>query len=609
MVTLLGPLPYQILRLSFSPDGKYLAATSQNEAGLKVWRTSDWSNILTDDDYGDDTYGLSFDAHGGVYTASYDGFIRHYNSEFKLDAKYSAKAGAKPFSVAVNPETKALAAGFQDLDALAIFEQADSENPVLAHELHAGQGTLRAAVWSAGGQTLLGAGQYAQNGKYMVRTWNRGAWDTARDNDVSGGDEVMDLIPCGKDIAFATESGTFGTFNTSGKLTRFQDRGAIDMRQVKGKSFTASRDGLRVWFPTGGKGEKPVVFDLSQESVEPSAANPPGFIEADTSSLAIENWNGAQNPALAGKPLELEEPERALSAAVSPDKAALFLGSDFFLRKFDASANKLVELSIPGSISPWGLNAAKDGRLLVVASEDGTIRWYRQDNLKEVAALFVQPQDRRWIIWTPQGYYLASRGGEEIIGWQVNRGWNKGADFFPAVKFRTKFYRPDIVRLAFQLADAGKAIEEANPNAGPIGPRDIRGALPPVLNIVDPITGTHFSQKNVRFTFEVRSPLGEPLTGVKALIDGESLSGSKGFVPIANQSWAPEKTVRGSLDLELPARDVTVTLIATSGKGSSEKQSVRLRWGAAEEPAPASLPVLKAVIAGINIYKAAVAPA
>ena len=31
----------------------------------------------------------------------------------------------------------------------------------------------------------------------------------------------------------------------------------------------------------------------------------------------------------------------------------------------------------------------------------------------------------------PAGYYVASAGGEELIGWQVNRGDDQAPDFFP----------------------------------------------------------------------------------------------------------------------------------------------------------------------------------
>ncbi len=76
---------------------------------------------------------------------------------------------------------------------------------------------------------------------------------------------------------------------------------------------------------------------------------------------------------------------------------------------------------------------------------------------EELLAFFVEPQTRKWVAWTPTGYYMASAGGEDLIGWQLNRGWNQEADFFPASQFRAQYNRPDIVRLVLQDARRGRS--------------------------------------------------------------------------------------------------------------------------------------------------------
>ena len=56
----------------------------------------------------------------------------------------------------------------------------------------------------------------------------------------------------------------------------------------------------------------------------------------------------------------------------------------------------------------------------------------------------------------------ASVGGEELIGWHVNRGPDAAADFFPASHFRDRFYRPDVVARILDTLDEGKAVAEAD---------------------------------------------------------------------------------------------------------------------------------------------------
>ena len=94
------------------------------------------------------------------------------------------------------------------------------------------------------------------------------------------------------------------------------------------------------------------------------------------------------------------------------------------------------------------MNIGGNGRLVVAAYDDGTIRWHRLSDGQELLALFVHAKDRRYIAWTPQGYYAASPGGEDLIGWHVNRGFDTAPDFYPASTFASTYCRPDIVKAA-----------------------------------------------------------------------------------------------------------------------------------------------------------------
>jgi len=49
------------------------------------------------------------------------------------------------------------------------------------------------------------------------------------------------------------------------------------------------------------------------------------------------------------------------------------------------------------------------------------LRMERYSDGKERAAFFPHADKKRWVVWTPSGYCDASRGGEELIGWHVNK--------------------------------------------------------------------------------------------------------------------------------------------------------------------------------------------
>jgi hypothetical protein len=97
------------------------------------------------------------------------------------------------------------------------------------------------------------------------------------------------------------------------------------------------------------------------------------------------------------------------------------------------------------------VNWSPDGRVIVAAYGDGTIRWHRASDGAEVLALFVLVENdaaKDWVCWTPKGHFMASENGEGLIGWHVNRGEDQAADFYPAHTFAETFRKPDIVKAA-----------------------------------------------------------------------------------------------------------------------------------------------------------------
>ena len=64
-------------------------------------------------------------------------------------------------------------------------------------------------------------------------------------------------------------------------------------------------------------------------------------------------------------------------------------------------------------------------------------------------------------MWSPEGYFAASPGGERLMGWHVNNGLDDAARFFPAAQFRKKLYRPEIIKHI-----AGRQLDEAVQLAG-----------------------------------------------------------------------------------------------------------------------------------------------
>jgi hypothetical protein len=68
---------------------------------------------------------------------------------------------------------------------------------------------------------------------------------------------------------------------------------------------------------------------------------------------------------------------------------------------------------------------------------------------KEILAFFSHRDRQQWIAWIPEGYYMSSPYGDDLIGWHINNGRDKEADFYAAKQFERILYRPDHVLAYF----------------------------------------------------------------------------------------------------------------------------------------------------------------
>jgi hypothetical protein len=386
----------------------------------------------------------------------------------------------------------------------------------------------------------------------------------------------------------------FGLFAADDSRRLWRENVHADMGTKLHEHFTVSADAGRVRFGLKVRSDEPVLFDLAAERLN-DAPEPLGDLHAaNTDSLPVSDWSYNEHLILAGTPIKLEQHETSLSLAVAPDKKRFILGTAWLLRAYDEDGREQWERSAP---SVWGVNIARDAKLIVAAYGDGTIRWHRLSDGQELLALFVHAKDRRWVAWTPKGYYAASAGGEDLIGWHINRGWNETADFFSVDRFREQFNRPDIVKLVLGVQDEEAAITQANKHARVRRAEEtIRDTLPPVIEILRPENDATFRQQEVMLEYSARSPTGKRITDIDVRVNGGAL-GARAAIPLSPRGGEPIR-----LTLTLPPEDVTVTLVAREGERASQPASLRLRWDGVK-PGEAMLPRLRGLFVGVSNYK------
>ena len=143
---------------------------------------------------------------------------------------------------------------------------------------------------------------------------------------------------------------------------------------------------------------------------------------------------------------------------VTGDRVAV--GGDYGLYLFDARTGAKIREFRGHTGVVWAVAPSPDGRYLLSASVDQTLRIWDPDRDEPLLSLFVAGDD--WIAWTPEGYYAASPGGENLMGWQVSNGPEQVGNFVPASQFRKSLYRPDVIKLALKTGSVAPALERLN---------------------------------------------------------------------------------------------------------------------------------------------------
>ena len=557
LIRRIGGFSSNLSSLAYSKDGRFLGAGSE-KGGIRIYRTSDYSMIGEDGDYGGSINRVDFDGEGRLVTVSRDGFTRLYGSDFKLITKKKAPDGFRPAQVSFSPDGSSIAVTF--FDDLMVNRKVDVlSGKDLSHQYSPdtrgfAKGFFGPVCWSLDGKSLY-AGRVAW-GPFIVRKWSEGGKGPHKDLDAA--ELRINALVALKDggVAFASAYPSFGLLDAKDKKVLHMTPPFADYKYSK-NSFLVSANGDRIQFCYEKLGKSPARFSVVERSLKTYLILETGLWPAvtQTSGLDITDWENTTNPKLNGKPLKIWQDNMSHKVAISPGKDTFLLGTTRFLYLFDREGNQKWVVRVPGDA--WDVNVSGDGRFALAALGDGTVRWYRMKDGKELLAFFPHLDRKRWVLWTPSGYYDASPGAEELIGWHVNNGKDQAADFFPISRFRSTYYRPDVVAKVLETLDEPEAIKLANKESTKkVEEVPVTKILPPVVSILSPKDGSETSAKEVEVKFEVRSPSGEPVTNVRVLVDGRPIG--RGLAIKEIQKDQGIQTTR----TPIPEKDTEISVIA-----------------------------------------------
>jgi len=577
--------------LAFSPDGRRLAVHLGGAPEVRMYRVSDWSLLGRDLDYAGPSYRGAFDRQGDYAASADDGFIRCYDPAFARTRKVRAGADS-PFGLAYSPDGSQLAVAYADSPRVEVLRASDLG---VAFRPAPGAAKLGLVAWSLDGRTLLAAGgEDFGAAANVLRRWDRGGRGGARESPLARA-TVSSLVPLpGDAVGFAAQDPAWGVVAADGRIRTLRAIHQADLRSARA-AFRVDAQGLRVALPGRVPGRPELGFSLADLGLVPA----PAQAERPPAGIQVLGWQDGDHPSCQGRPLPLEPAEWSRSWSPAPDGGGFLLGTDWYLRAYDGLGAERWKVHLPAAA--WAVAHRGDGRVAVAMLADGSFRWYRTADGRELLSLFVAA-DQRWVLWTPSGCFCASIGGEGLVGWQQNRR-DQAGDLFPLAHFRDRFWKPGLILPLMETLDEAEALARLQGSQAALPEAPAAGELPPMVTILAPADGEAVPGGLTTFQVAVRTAdASRPVACFRVFVDGVRLPPCPGQ-PQA-RAVAPGQDPVHPVPVVLPARPVTVGIqVELEGGTVSDLVECRVQAKAPPGPAPAvQAPTLRLLAVGVAEY-------
>lgn len=569
--------------LAFAPDGRSLAVTT-GEGGLHVYDAETWRRRWSADACNAHSYGLAF-VRGGLVQSCYDGRARRFSVDGALRATSPELHGREPSGVAGGPGGQ-IAVSFDKVSGVQILDAATlAPRQTLTPEVGNGYSTPT-TVWA--GSSLWAAGGLKVGGRHGVVRWLK----------PTGAPEFIPLsnsavyalapLPNGR-LAWGSTEPSWDVLDVTGAAVHSTHRSTLDWRGV---TLAVGRRARSLKVSGQRYLGRPLGLDLARGRVT-SGAPDRALSNPRATGLPVADWEDSHSPMLGGRRLSLKRYERSRSLSIASDHSHFALATEWYVRRFEPDGGLRWKTSVPDVA--WAVNHSGDGRWIVAAVADGTLRWYRADDGAQLLSVYIHPDRRRWIAWTPGGYYDASPGAEDLLGWHVNRGPDAAADFYPAAQYRDRFFCPAMIPAILDTADEAKALAQVKHECRRMAPEGLtRSMQAPIIEVLEPAAGANFSADTVAVRVRVRSPSG---LGVHLdyRVDGRQARAAIDPGPALRDG---QTTV---LNVPMPERDATIVVLGRTRYAHSEPVALPMRY-VGRAPPPPPKPTLYVLAVGVSEY-------
>lgn len=585
------------------------------------------------DTYGPQCVALDTSTDDQVATACVDGKLRLYSAPDLKARKMVSLPPGIPTAVRFSPTFDKLAVAFQFCQRVLVYRTSDLKLIKAIDLQSAITGNLTNVCWGRDNTTLYASEQLdGDHGwRHIVKL---SAFDATAPTvlDASQTSITSMISLADGNILFASQEPRISELSAdTGRVTVIRDSATLafhgrsdstnlfvsdDASVVEvGSPADTSR---QMWFSTLSAQLLRTVSDRTQVRMNPPAPvddevtndGAPGHFKLGSKSIDFTNGS---TPSV----------NETLVSACKSANGSFFVGTNFGIRWYRPDGAQVASVKLPDKA--YAVNATPNGRILVAAVGDGTVRWFalRDNRINLLCSLYVQSDLIHWISWTPSGYYACSLGGEDLVGWHVNRNANlQPAAFYPASQFKDRFYRPDILKRLLQsnVLDEQSAVNLANAarQFGSAPSVNILDDLPPTVQITNTAarTGVNGATATLNYHYSADRPIKElHVLADGSLIDTIPISTSKdvtfqrvdGVADKDSFGSKPSHETKGAISISLPSPTSKISIVAYDANGRASLPTSRMiRLVDAAKPgslATSALPRLFIIAVGVSNYQ------
>lgn len=605
------------LGMAFSTNGHYLVVASGELVliNMTTGRQSTIDDIQTRGSlfksvhFSSDGKRLVATCLGNLFFGSCrEGEVRIYENRrghFKLIKKATPGGAREPVSARFSPDGKLIAVGYRDapvvdvLDAMTlriVSRLAIGDHEEIIDQLRKLKRlrNLSHVEWSADGVKLFAAGDARFTDNASVRSWFRSDWSVASDSVITTRYITgLASMPNGN-IVFSTAGAGLGVINETGSEFQYIQSERPWSGHI-GDTLRTSADGQTIGFNLSAEEQGEFVFKVGTRDLQ---RNPPEYENLlDPKDRSTKYWTtqmddgkylvfiGRREDSLDKDGEEMYEFGKGLGPAASHfafahnDSELIVLDQEHELKLI--RLRKLVWHRI-ATTPIRGINVPAEGRFVVVAHDDGTIRWYRITDGQELLAYYPHRDSRRWIAWTPEGFYASSGpDAEGLMGYHVNRGTAHEGQFISAQQLSQHFYQPGLI--SRRLSPEGDSLmAEAVQKLGDVR-QLLAGAdgLTPEVEVISEKKVS--SEEEITITVRLKDQ-GGGIGGVTYYVDGVPQTGRQAGVVADTTDSRIFRLPQGERRIEVAARNragvegpraaITVTITGAASEAALHILSV-----------------------------------